>query len=88
MNETIKRKLTSDETVLVGAWLQDGEKIQADQVCQRIEWLTNTVLDQISINGDEWTAMYKDPVDGRIWELSYPESHMYGAGPPRLDLIR
>ena len=51
MNETIKRKLTSYETVLVDAWLQDGEKIQADQVCQRIEWLTNTVLDQISING-------------------------------------
>jgi len=31
-----------------------------------------------------WSRLYLDPVDGRYWELIYPQSEIHGGGPPRL----
>lgn len=66
--------------------MQDGSMMQ-DTVCQRIQWLTDYYLEQIFVDGDNWTALYKNPDDGRYWELSYPQSHMQGGGPPTLQCI-
>lgn len=59
--------------------MQDGSMMQ-DTVCQRIQWLMGYYLEQIFVDGDNWTALYKNPDDGRYWELSYPQSHMQGGG--------
>jgi hypothetical protein len=31
-----------------------------------------------------WTTLYFDPRDSSYWELTYPQSHMHGGGPPQL----
>lgn len=32
-------------------------------------------------------VLYEDPVDGRLWEHSYPKGDMHGGGPPALTVI-
>ena len=34
-----------------------------------------------------WSVLFRDPGDGRLWELTYPESGSQGGGPPRLTCI-
>jgi len=64
----------------------DGTMVQ-DSICERIQWLTESVLREISVDGDNWIALYQDPQDDRYWELSYPLGHMQGGGPPALRII-
>jgi len=42
---------------------------------------------KIGTSKDGWTTKYKAN-DGTIWELSYPESHLHGGGPPKLVQIQ
>lgn len=72
------------ETVLTGHWiLQDGRPV-ADDVCKRILALTNSHLVEVGGDASGWNALYRDPNDGRYWELIYPQSELQGSGPPRL----
>jgi hypothetical protein len=32
--------------------------------------------------------LYRDPVTGRLWELTWPQSDLHGGGPPRLRLVQ
>jgi hypothetical protein len=83
----MKTVLNVNENSLIGAWkLVDGTMKQ-DSTCERIQWLTESVLREISVDGNNWTALYQDPADGRYWELSYPQSHMQGGGPPALQFL-
>ena len=66
--------------------MKSGSMTQ-DSICDRIQWLTESYLEQIAIDGDNWSALFKDPHDGRYWELTYPQSHMQGGGPPTLQLL-
>ena len=34
-----------------------------------------------------WETLYRDPRDGRLWELTYPQSEMHGGGPRRLHVL-
>jgi hypothetical protein len=34
-----------------------------------------------------WDALYADPVTGKFWELTYPQSHLHGGGPRQLSEI-
>jgi hypothetical protein len=34
-----------------------------------------------------WDVLYRDPRDGRFWELTYPHGDVQGGGPPRLHLL-
>jgi hypothetical protein len=81
------RELQPDEMDLVGEWLATGKGVEADAVCSRIEWLVEHGLTQLGTDTSGWDTLYRDPRDGRLWELTHPRSEMHGGGPPRLTLI-
>jgi hypothetical protein len=75
-------KLEDKETDLIGEWIINDGKVAGDATCERIESLISNYLEKIA--GGGWDTLYKDPHDGRYWELVYPQSQMHGGGPPRL----
>lgn len=81
-------EIDSTEIEIVGKWIeQSAGKVVADQSCERIDWLVKHALKEISVNGDNWEALYQNPKDGAYWEMSYPTSHMLGGGPPKLSKL-
>ncbi|MEI6200518.1 MAG: Imm27 family immunity protein [Enhydrobacter sp.] len=53
----------------------------------RIYGLIGGRFQKLGHSGDGWDTLYRDTVDGRFWELTYPQSHMHGGGPPRLTML-
>ena len=82
-------KLSPHETELVGKWVEQNGKVVADPTCQRIDELTNGILDVVQDHPHQggWLRLYRDKSDGRFWERSYPESELHGGGPPMLRCI-
>ena len=80
-------RLAASETHLLGAWLEKRDRIVADPTCKRIEWLIANHLVQLGAGTSGWDELYRDPDDGRLWELTWPHSEMHGGGPPRLTCI-
>jgi hypothetical protein len=79
--------IKADETMLVGQRvLKDGRPV-ADDVSKRIAALTKSHLVEIGHDASGWLTLYRDPSDGRLWELDYPQSELHGGGPPRLRAI-
>ena len=78
--------LEPSETLLEGKWEYTSKKMIADDTCRRIEFLKD-FLDKIAITDDGWSALYKDPQDGRYWELSYPDGSLHGGGAPALKCL-
>lgn len=72
------------ETVLTGQWILQGGRPVADDVCERILALTGSHLVKVGRDASGWNALYRDPNDGRYWELTYPQSELQGGGPPQL----
>lgn len=77
-------KLKPEETELRGKWVFAGGKMDSDSTCNRIEFLISQDLKRVATDSSGWDILYMDPQDGRYWELTYPESHMHGGGPPTL----
>lgn len=77
----------SDETSLVGSWTTKNGSAVQDGTCERIQWLIDHYLEQLIVDGENWLVLYMNPHDGEYWELSYPQSHMHGGGPPKLTRI-
>ncbi len=48
------------------------------------EMLIRTHLRELGKDSSGWEALYRDPDDGRLWELTYPKSELHGGGPPQL----
>jgi hypothetical protein len=65
--------LAPDEHLLVGAWVEHDARTTHDDVDRRIFWL----VDQL----------YRDPRDGRFWELTFPQGSLHGGGPRRLEWV-
>jgi len=82
-------KLQSNETEIVGQWMFDGARCQPDASCRRIEQLVANCLTKLSESRlyGSWETLFVDPVDGRLWERTYPQGELHGGGPPRLSLI-
>ena len=80
-------ELQPDEIVLTGNWLVEGERVVADDVCRRIEWLVESQLERLATDSSGWDTLYRDPRDGRLWEHIYPQSEMHGGGPPQLKVV-
>ena len=80
-------KLDANETSLVGRWVSRGSAQNADAVCVRIASLLREQLVELGTSSDGWSTLYRDLADGRYWELTYPESHLHGGGPPALHCL-
>jgi hypothetical protein len=76
-----------EETLIEGAWvLQEGRMI-ADTAEERIRALIGSELRRLATSLDGWEVLYRDPGDGRYWELTFPNGEMHGGGPQLLRLL-
>ena len=75
------------ESALIGQWLAHGTLVVADETCHRIDALVASHLIVLATSADGWSALYRDPADGRLWERTYPHSDWHGGGPPSLQCI-
>jgi hypothetical protein len=80
-------KLLAEEHDLVGRWFDDGKKLAPDETSSRIDRLVDEYLSELGTDPSGWDTLYRDPNDGRLWELTYPQSDTEGGGPPRLTEI-
>lgn len=80
-------ELSPSESSLEGRWISSGSTVVADYTTNRIEHLVNNVLVQVANDDTGWMTLYRDPADGRYWELSYPDSSSHGGGAPLLKLL-
>jgi hypothetical protein len=78
------KNLQPNETELIGEWTFIDGKILGNEACNRIEYLINHILQKVGTDESGWDVLYRDPNDRRYWELTYPQSHMHGGGPPVL----
>ena len=78
-------ELLPSENKIVGAWIEKGSEIVSDEAGNRIKWLVKNSFTKITTLN--WQIIYKDKNDGRYWLLDYPQSHMHGGGPPRIECI-
>jgi hypothetical protein len=77
-------KLASSETLLSGKWLLRDGRMVGDETSQRIQELIRSHLRELGRDPSGWDTLYRDPDDGRLWELTYPQSERHGGGPPQL----
>lgn len=81
--------IAGDERLLVGRFLTAGAVLKPDEIEQRIEillssWLVHLADDPVT---GAWRRLYKDPSDGRLWELTFPQGEIHGGGPRCLKAI-
>ena len=75
------------EKEIIGSWVFKNGKVVADSNCDLIESMIKNDLMEIDVSADGWTKRYQAK-DGSILELTYPESHLHGGGPPKLTRIK
>lgn len=73
-----------EETRLVGQWRMSDGSVVGDETCAHINQLIAGWLQEVAVSDGGWAKLYKDPQDGRYWELTYPHSDWHGGGPPML----
>ena len=78
--------LLPHETELVGTWIESSGRVVGDATCERINRLTNGVLEVVQDHPKfgGWRRLFRDRADGRYWERSYPHGDWHGGGPPAL----
>jgi hypothetical protein len=79
--------LSLSETLLQGNWIVSGKAVVADHNTKRIRYLISNVLVKVGDDDSGWVTIYKDPLDGRYWERSFPYSSSHGGGPPTLKCL-
>lgn len=73
------------ETGLTGRWIPNNQGgFVSDDTCRRIDALVHSHLRELGRDSSGWDALYRDPNDGRLWELIYPQGELHGGGPPQL----
>jgi Immunity protein 27 len=77
--------IESSETKITGRWILRDNEVIADETAKRIQWLISSYLEKVA--GGGWETLYKDPQDGRYWELTYSHSEWHGGGPPQLSFL-
>jgi hypothetical protein len=80
----VELTLRPDETLLEGEWIVSANGVVGGETCKRIEALTRDVLEHLANDSSGWESLFRDPADGRLWELYYPRGEMHGGGPPGL----
>lgn len=79
--------INSNEIQIIGHWVVKNGAVTVDSNCERISNLTQGFLIEQGRDESGWDALYKDPNDGRLWELTYPNSELQSGGPPQLQVI-
>ncbi len=79
--------LAPDESPLLSTWLYRKEKVLPDANGQRIQELLAQQLQYVAATESGWARLYQNPDDGCYWELSFPQSHLPGGGPPALTYL-
>ena len=77
-------KIGRAETLLVGTWDVPEGRVVPDHTCVRIDVLVRTHFEELGRDASGWDVLFRDPDDGRLWELTYPQSELHGGGPPQL----
>ena len=70
-------RIRPDESELVGVSVREGH----DATSARIHALIQEHLQRLGDADGGWSVLFRDPEDGRLWELTYPESELHGGGP-------
>jgi hypothetical protein len=81
---TVPMTIERVETLLVGKCDSREGRVVGDNTCVRIDELVRTHLKALGRDTTGWDALFRDPEDGRLWELTYPQSELHGGGPPQL----
>ncbi|MBL0317838.1 MAG: hypothetical protein IPP74_00790 [Alphaproteobacteria bacterium] len=81
-------KIQNSETEITGSWLMKEGRVINDEASYRINDLISTYLLKLGKDISGWNTLYRDPYDGRYWELIYPQSEIHGGGPPQLRCIK
>ena len=79
--------LQPDESLLSGSWTESAARSVHDHVDQRILWLVTRRLVLVASAEAGWRQLYRDPRDGRLWELTFPHGSLHGGGPRRLSVL-
>lgn len=87
MSTGLFAELNAAEENLVGYWLDLGSGVEKDAVWERIDWLASSKLEFVDQNSTGSEMLYRDPADGRYWELTRRAFHLRGGGPPILKVI-
>lgn len=84
------RLLSEQENLLIGkiVFNEVNNMFELDEQGKRIEYLISNYLIKVKSDESGWFVLYKDPMDGRFWELSYPNSEQEGGGAPTLILLK
>lgn len=81
------RKIEKNVTSIDGGWVfQNGLVVENDN-SKLISNLVSSYLIKVGRDESGWESLYMDPLDERLWELTYPESGQHGGGAPRLDCV-
>jgi immunity protein 27 of polymorphic toxin system len=75
------------ETELVGRWEMVQGRMIEDEASRRIKKLVREELKSVAKASNGWDSLFRDPADGRLWELTYPSSELQGGGPPTLRIM-
>jgi hypothetical protein len=79
-------RIAPNETEIVGSWAMANGHMTEDEASLRITSLIETELQHLATSNDGWEKLYRDPQDGRYWELTYIHSDMQCGGPRALVL--
>jgi hypothetical protein len=74
------------------AELSEGEselrgEVVGDAVDERIRWLAIHRLHALGTSSAGWDWLFRDPRDGRLWELTFPQGSLHGSGPRLLRVV-
>lgn len=75
------------ETEIVGEWADHLGSVISNAAGRRIEKLINGHLHEVAVSDDGWSRLFRDPSDGRLWELTYPDVSAHGGGAPSLTQV-
>jgi hypothetical protein len=80
-------QLKPEETELRGYWIDLGSSMTPDAAWERITILIQEHLELLAERNDAPARLYRDPADGRLWELTSIAPEMKDGGPPLLTCI-
>jgi hypothetical protein len=79
--------IASDETLIQGGWELVNGRTVADASLMRIRSLIMIELEKVADTSGGWETLYRDQIDGRLWERFFPQGEMHGGGPESLRTI-